>query len=607
MRSGVHRAPPGSWLSFAQAYVTATEVLDGPVPADQRRKLWAGIGVGQALTLIAMMLRDLDLLAGQPVAAIEAGWVETITDESLKPSLRRVLLERRRLLPPQLLLLAALEALEFCPAGDPSDDLEGVDVILKTVLGIAEDSATPRTAGEDWGGLDAGLAGDLLANYYFNHTVNPIEQLAWVEENWRSPWPQPFVRQKLIRDAGGQPHELFREATKTEVDDFAGVGVHLWVQAQMNRFVRFPSEFFDRLGIDRPAVDRFLQETSTDLAGLRADVEAERSRTGASRWAFHSVRRHPIVRLDNGEWLVLRVGFAIERSLGDVTYLDVRNYLRDQDHSGGIKRDDAFRTCLACALEARVVESLSRTFPGTGRLRRVFTERTMQDAWTVRKSRMPSVCDVAVDCGNTWILFDVTDRRIPEQLINGTGDADALDQELDTVLTKKKAKQFASTIDHIVNQGAKLAPRAPAASPRFVCIVVTPTGGLGWNPAVNQRAQDRLASFGFLRGKNVLPLAIMNIRQLHMLEAAVEAGSAGGDLLIEWRERAAGFTFEQLLQLHHIPLKTGQATRDVADRLVDDLVRKFELDEPDPSRRSEVMQASSVETPQHRDAESGHR
>jgi hypothetical protein len=568
------KAPDGTWLGFADTYGVATEVLGYSVPAPDRMQLWGSIPVGQALTLIASMLKDLDL-AEVPQRAIEAGWVDQLAEGGLRKQLNVALADDIRLLPPQLLLLAALEAIEHCPPGNPANDFAGLDVIFKTVMGIAQDSASPRVGGENWGDLDSGLAAELVAQHYFGHTVSPIDQLAWVNENWRAPWARPTVKEKLIKLAGGEPRELFLEATGIEIDDFASIGVHLWVQAQQHGFVRFPSAFFDRLSIHRAAVDRFLDETSADLANLKAEVAAERVRTGSSRWAFHALRRYPIIRFDNGEWLVLRIGFVIQRALGDVTYLDVRNYLRDRDAAAGTKRAVGFRGCLGSSLEASVGRTLERMFPQVSSARRVFDEITMQKTWAARKGQMPSVCDFAVDCGDVWLLFDVTDRRIPEILINGTAGAAELDSELDVVLTEKKAKQFAATVRHLNNEGFKLTKSPSVPGALFVCVVVTPTGGLGWNPAINKRAQERLDSLVVLQSAKVLSLSIMSVRDLTELEGAVEGGHSASDLLVEWRRNGPQFSFEQLLLLLKVPLGRSEFVQSEGMRLIDELVERL--------------------------------
>ena len=419
------RAPAGTWLENADVYVYADEVLGHAVPLVDRMKLWSSVPAGQALALISSMLKDLDL----PGAAgpVEAAWVGQVSSPQLSAGLRTVLRDQRRVLAPQLLLLAIIEALDHCPAGDPTGDFTGLDEIFQAVLGIAGEANAPRTS-EDWGTLDSGLAAELVAQHYFGHTADPIDQLAWVHDNWRTPWSRPTVKDELITKAGGEPGELFVEATGVGFDDFASVGVHLWVQANQNGFIRFPSDFFDKLGVNRAAVDRFLAETSADLATLKQEVADERARMRSSRYAFHALRRWPIVRLDNGEWLVLRLGFMIDRALGDATYWDVRNHLKAEDQTKKTKREESFRACLGLELEAGVGATLGRMFPGALKLRRLYDEKAMQHAWA-KKGQMPSVCDFAVDCGDTWVLFDVTDRRIMEKSINGTATAADLDNE----------------------------------------------------------------------------------------------------------------------------------------------------------------------------------
>ncbi len=569
------QAPPGSWLTVASVYVTAVEILDRPVPLAERVQLWASMPVGQALSLISSVLKDLDL-ATKPAREVEVGWVGHADSVKLRGQLLAALRDGRRVLVPQLLLLAAVEAIEYCPSGDPTDDFAGLDQVLEAHLGIAGELDAPRS-GEDWGGLDSGLAAELVAQHHFGHTADAIDQLAWIHENWRTPWSQPTVKKELIAKAGGEPEDLFLEATKVEFDDFAAVGVHLWVQADQNGFLRYPSEFFDRLGIDRAAVDQFLAGTSTDLATLKSEVAAERARTGAARWAFNTLRRWPIVRLDNGQWLVLRLGFAIQRALGDATAWDVRNHLKAEDETNGSKRDEGFRGCLGYELEANVGQTLSRMFPGILRERRLYSEAILQNAWT-RKGQRPSVCDFAVDCGDTWLLFDITDRRIPEKLVNAEATATDLDAELNLVLTEKKARQFASTVKLLMNEFGKLVKTRGHATPpsTFVCIVVTPTGGLGWNPAINTRVTELLADMRVLQSGRVLPLATMSVRELTELESAVEAGRAAASILTDWRTNRPGHSFERALIEMGIPLRRSDWVQDTAMHTIDELLERLQ-------------------------------
>src|SRR5664279_486333 len=98
------RAPEGSWLSFADTYAVATEVLGRTVPLLDRAQLWSAIPIGQALTLIASVLKDLDL-AERPASALELAWVDQVGSVALRDRLRAAIRDEARLLPPQILLL----------------------------------------------------------------------------------------------------------------------------------------------------------------------------------------------------------------------------------------------------------------------------------------------------------------------------------------------------------------------------------------------------------------------------------------------------------------------------------------------------------------------
>ena len=532
------------WVS---TYPTASEVLGYEISLGERAKLWAGVPLDQALVLIANMLKDHDLGLTNS-RAVDAGWVREVQDDGLKASLTKAVASGQHLIAPQLLLLAATEALEFCSPGPASNTLEGLDEVLMAVLGIGDEAGSPEPVGESWATLDLGLASELIANGHFNQTADPIHLMAWTNENWRSAWPAG-VPNSAVKKAGGQPGELFREATGIEIDEFISVAVHLWAQAGQRGTLRFPSEFFDQLGVDRPAVELFLAATSGSVDELRTTAKVERDDSNGSQWAFHAMRRHPLVCLDDGSWLVLRLGFLIERTLSDTTFWDVRNYLKSQDEARGTNRFDrfdAFMNCIEAAFESQVAESLKRMFPALAGHSRVFTERDMQHAWK-KKGGLPSVCDFAVDCGPIWLLFDATNRRITESTINATADGAHLDVELNRTLTDKKARQFAATARLLRNERRKLTDRDALDETWYVPIVVTPAGGLGWSPPVSIRSDEILAEAGVLQGARMHRLAIMTIRDLRALESAMEQGQAADKLLVEWRTGSHGLAFDQFI------------------------------------------------------------
>ncbi|MET7280958.1 hypothetical protein ABZS29_22165 [Kribbella sp. NPDC005582] len=438
------------------------------------------------------------------------------------------------------------------------------------MLGIAgEAGASPDDGGGTWGGLSVRLVSELVANQHFNRLANIPYLVSWAETTWRRGWP-PTVAAKTAALAGGSPAELFEEATKVSLDDFMSVCVHLWTQAQLHGHVRFPQSFFDRLGLDRAAVDLFLGAASADLVTLRSAVASERARVGSAKWAFNALRRYPIVKLASNEFLVLRIGFVIERALGVATYFDVESYLKGIDP----RRADAFRAALRSSFEADVGATLKRMFNSGTLARRVFDEAAMRSAWG-RKGSAPKTCDFVVDCGKTWLMVEVTERRLPESAVNGSLVAVELDRELDLVLTQRKSEQLDSTARLLRRGMAKLCGRAPTPGTRFVPIVITPNEGLGWNEVVHRRAIERSQEMGMLGGSGVLPLCLMSHRDLRALEALVETDTDAGHFLAQWREDAPGLPFD------HYVIDAGKMLRHPAwemrtfEGVIDELVARM--------------------------------
>ena len=169
---------------------------------------------------------------------------------------------------------------------------------------------------------------------------------------------------------------------------FLGVAPHLWVQAQQHRYLRFPPDFFTRLGITSTAVERFLTATSISLSDLQQYAASHDP--VRHPWDFNLLRERPLVRLPDGHVQVIRLGFVLERAFGQVPEFDVRQHL-SQTGGGGRTvtggREKAFRSALNTQFEDCVGQSLRRIFPATGHLERVYTEHDMWRAWRTKKSK----------------------------------------------------------------------------------------------------------------------------------------------------------------------------------------------------------------------------
>lgn len=471
------------------------------------------------------------------------------------------------LIAPQMVVLAIREALELCPPGPPMDHHAGTGAVIACILGVGDEEQAGRDGTADpsrWAGLDPALAADLVANLHFNRTIALHHLMAAAEDTWTQPWPDltaPADRAAL----GGEPSDLFFEATQVRPEVIQQVTVHLYTQRMVNGHLLFPPEFFDRAGIDRDDLDRVLDLICTDAATLSAALAGP-----SSGWAFNALRRWPLLRLDDGQVLILRLGWLIERVLSDVTYFDIRKHLKAHDRAHATRRDDAFRRCVQAKLEADTGAALCRSFARRGG--RVWHEKDLHTAWQRHfpRSRHPKICDYVVQVGHNWLLVDATDRAIPVNVVTGFAGANGLDVELERVLTGRKAEQLESTIGLLRTHMDDLTGQAADPDAVFIPVVATPTGGLPWMIVVGVEAHAQLESRGLLQGDDTLPAALMSPKDFILLEKQSESrGVRAIETLADWRRGdLSNWPFDGYLHLTGQRLNATTRERRAAKRMM---------------------------------------
>lgn len=537
-------------VSWAKVYSTAEDLLGRRINEKQRAELWGGVANEQALSLIASILSDLDRggsREGEKSADVK--WAALVQDTRLRDKMLVQSGLGFTLFAPQVLQLAAAEAVIYCRDGPPSDNVAGLDLVVKCMFGIADETASPLADGELWGGLDASLSAEVIANLHFNRTVSIAHQLAWADRAWFQDWPFDDANS---REVGGQPRDLFKEATGVEIDDFAAVAVRLYATNNDGGYVRFAPEFFEEMGVKPEAVELFLRATCQDLKTLKGEVSRQR-RQGVSRFAFNSFRQFPLIRLSSGQILLFRLNYAVQRAFSEITYFDVREYLKRCDERDGTRRDRAFRACTAKVLEYEAGRTLTRMLAATKA--RVFDEKRLQRLHSGKNQAR--ACDFAVRLGNTWLLIEVTDRAIPQPVVNATADVQQLDLELDRVLMERKAKQLSSTI--------QLLRRDPSnRGCTFVPLVLTSPAGLPWNAALHARAQQRLTAEGMLNDDQCLPVAFITMKDLRILESAASRGVDVVAALHKWRATEPGLGLDQYLHESGVSLEVPLWERQTA-------------------------------------------
>lgn len=521
-------ASPFLRIPGIRKYVSASEVLGQHLPERARIHMWKQIHLEQALFLISQILTDIEVHAGLsdvPASVVERRWTARLSNRDLRHRLEVSSTFGDKVFAPQILLLAAKEAFLHCPDGPLSETDEGLDLLVRCLLGLGDDDDGPEYTGEVlWGGMDVALASEFIANVHFNRTLWVGRQLVWFDRTWFRDWPKQSVAAKIV---GGKPFELFKESTGVELIDFATVAFNLYTQASTHGFVIFPDEFFSTLGLPSQATEHFVSTTSTSLPEMREILRKDSRGASRSRFGFDVFRRFPLVRLSSDRLLMLSPKFVVQRALSEMTFWDVRQHLK----SSSAEREAAFHECTRDTLDFEAGEALRRIF--LKKRTPVINEERLQKRLASGKKQMPPIVDYAVRSGNTWLLLEVTDRPMPRHVVFANASAAELDLELDRVLTARKAKQLASTINLIKEEYGKRKGQNKQEL-KFIPLVLTGESALPWTTPVQYRTREKLLSLGY-SDEFSSSVALITLKELLMLENAAEQGYDTISLLRSWR------------------------------------------------------------------------
>lgn len=568
---------PYTNMGHVQVYATAREVIGNELPERRRAKLWSQVGDEHALVIVAQILAELDEQSTllEPSSDVDLRWAGLVKNKSLRD---RLIMARKvfgnKILAPQIILLAIVEILTHCPSGPPQGTFDGLDIIMACMLGIG-DEARARTDGVSWGGLDAGLAAELIANQNFHQSMSVAEQLAWVKQSWLQDWPET-ISEAERESVDGSPGELFREATSVDIEEFTAIATQLYAQYRLKGSLKFGPEFFEWTRVRPKATSYFLEATCVDVTKLRGLMGKERDRSKGSSWAFNTLRRFPLLRLSSGEVLILRLAFMVERALSETTYFDVKAYLEKYDATHGTRRRDAFKACTNGVLEAEVGISLRRIFKGRGK---VFDERQMQRAFFNKKSP-PKICDYAVHTKLGWIIVEVTNRSMTEKVVAAQGGAQELDIELNSVLIGRKLQQLASTIELLRSDSKSLTGRPSRRGDVYLPFVLTPPAGLPWNSAVHMRAHEKIDELEKRSSDDFASFALLRLRDLRILESAAEQGVDIVRVLKSWRLDAPSMPFSVFLAGRGVLLGHPKWVKIASMEMTNKIIEKIRSAEP---------------------------
>lgn len=456
---------------------------------------------------------------------LDDGLVGNWFTEPTATRVREALRGDRRLMAPQGLLMLMRYALVVSPTEPPDDRLGRFPALLMALqdaLGGHRDLADRPDSPVVFGGdTESTLFREMVQNQAFYASVDTGTMLARHHLHWN-------VLPERMHDDPRQEDlvRLFAEATGVPFDDFVAVGLALWAIVEMRDMYPVPREV---LGLKLPqerleAALNLLSRTAEEMREeiLRRDAEFD------AQWSFDTFRLFPVIRMDDGQLLVVSKDLLLQRMFTWLPIHDLRHGLEQQGPEGlrsGVRAYQWFRAIA----EAEAMESLNNLMPSVGGVRRFYGEEQIQAAFGTQVKN----ADAVLDYGDAWVVLEVSTRHLTRESVAG-GSAEALEKDLERGVVKKVG-QIDSTIGQLIRDETLLTGHPAMARRRYVAVLVV-TEGFPVNPMTMTAIHGRLAERRLLMDPRIGPLHILDQEDLNIVEAVIESGGPSLLQLLEDHE-----------------------------------------------------------------------
>jgi hypothetical protein len=431
-----------------------------------------------------------------------------------------VLSGQRHLIVPHVLLQMARLALlhgSRSPAGDHEDPAvvaENYSKLLPSMLVVAHHQSS-RNIAPDQLQTDADLEElpisalelELAANILSNHRPYAASMLDRSARRWI---------EIPAEDSRGSAIDLSAEyeaATGVPFDDLRTVGITLWARAFGDDGPRFRSEHLEKLGLSPERVSAVLGLVSGTVEEL---AEEARREGAAGDYNSSLFGRRPLIRLADGQVLILSPLLLLERTLGWIPRWDLYAGFQTQGKPGRKREADAVRY-LRESTEAHAAETLRAVAAAGRRQGVVYGEREIQGAYGTGDDN----ADAAIDWKGNWVVAEISSRLPMRGTAAGSSARDLLTDLNRGIL--EKAEQIDATIAAIRGDESKLTGQPARNQLRFNPVLVA-TEGFPVTPHMTERVRKMMIRVGLCQGEDTSPLVIVDIEALELAEAITETG-----------------------------------------------------------------------------------
>lgn len=518
-------AAPPQPIDLIQVFLTAEEAFGRRLGLEYVEHEVRQIARDRLLVRSAVLLGAYEKMQADR-RAIDEQLIPNWFTEPTATKVRTALQGNRRLLAPQALMMLMRYAIALSPNQPEEDRIGRFPALLLAIQddlggrGQRDASDEPVTFDGDTGSV---LFREIVQNQAFHASVDSGTMLARHDLHWN-------VLPERMKDDPRRVDlvSLFLEATGVPFDDFVAVGLALWAIVEMRGFYPVSREALN-LKLAPERVEAALALFSRTADEMRESDVRHDAEFGA-QWSFDTFRRFPVVRMGDGQLLVLSKDLLLQRLFTWLPMYDLLNGLAGRGPDGRHTGEQALQWFRTIA-EAEAMESLINLMPPVGGVQRFYGEADIQAAFgtTVKNA------DAALEYPDAWVVVEISTRHLSRQSVSG-GSAQALDKDIDRGVMKK-VEQIDSTITELIRDEGRLTKRSAMPRRRYAAVLIV-TEGFPVNPMSMTAIHGRVAASGLLRDPRIGPVHILDQEDLNIVEAIAESG--GPSLLQLLQEHEAG-------------------------------------------------------------------
>lgn len=499
--------PPTPADSIA-TYLTSKEVFGTTVSAPMAVDHLVRLPLMSVLGFCASLLWALDQ-PGLSQAEVDGILLEAVFSATARRRISAQLAHGTRLLAaPNVLLVLIKHAAQF--SGDCMlPDIEPGHPVV-AYLGTGDDLERRGDAEDPIGddelvvgtGVPGRLEREMVAVHHFHRQTDPRHVLAKFVRCWTQ-LPAELTDDPEVVDLPAE----FHAAVGVSLDDFIAAGVAFY-NVTLVRGPRLSRDLLQQLGYDEATADQILRLVARTAADLR---EWAQDRSSSPMWEFSHLEQFPLV--DCGDHLlVLRPDLVLQRFFSWLPLFDIEAGLgRSRNARSQLSR---IQGCVQHLGEVYARESLQAQARRHGL--RLFAEDELRAALSPGKGQ--KTCDVTVDDGRRWAVFEVTSSRLTRESVASTS-AERLDGDFAKLM--KKVRQIDATITSLrVRESVLTGQPIQALSRRRYFPVLVLTEGFPVNPVTLTMLRQRTEEAGLLQGDDVGELEVVDGTELEMLEGA---------------------------------------------------------------------------------------